>query len=714
MYKKALSNIFYVCMVYTVLLSVTLSALFLLAASNEIQSSFEKETSFIRSEFEKINTQNAILSGDVFSDEYVKKYVVYGDIYAKHKFQTEFGKYANFVAPAIESIAVFKMGDDGFYSSNGAKTVNYYADGIGITKEKLFEKLENIKSLNKYKATDYFVAGNTLTAITYDGAKYEDFFLLVTFNIGNIFSDAVSEGKDIFLFRDGAAIYGTSDNLYRAAQAALEGKNSFFYKKALLDVSVAENGDLLQIVCIAPKTIYAKTYLTPALLAILISVLILIIGIYVMRKIAEGIYKPVKGLLNIIGDMPDAIEDEFETIGKFIDNLKDENNSAQERIKEKESLLETQFLSSVLLGDADMDDIPGYIEKNQLKSKKMNVVILKYIDCDLVYSSLSEMQFYSLKDVIKKLLNEKLSGYDYARIINLLPDGHVIIYSGELNGDFERDITEVINIVDKKFSVNLCAYVGDAVDSLHELCKSYNDALYISKCTTFQGIYRPIYSKQTLLEIQHDNFMYPIEIETALISAVMSGNKEAVKDNVSFLVAMNAATSHQHDRFVQLVTMFSATVSRILSELNIDVEQVLGEGASIYLELRQADNFANLTMAVVDILEKIVEHSSKISIEEYKSVQESIEEYIENNYTRDISLSDLAEYLKLSETYVSKLFKKSMGKNFKEYLMYYKYTKAKQIMKENPTYKLKDVAEMIGCNTPLTLSRLLKKYDKGE
>ena len=44
--------------------------------------------------------------------------------------------------------------------------------------------------------------------------------------------------------------------------------------------------------------------------------------------------------------------------------------------------------------------------------------------------------------------------------------------------------------------------------------------------------------------------------------------------------------------------------------------------------------------------------------------------------------------------------------------MYYKYTKAKQIMRENPTNKLKDVAQMVGCNTPLTLSRLLKKYDK--
>lgn len=712
MYKKTLSNIFYICVFYTVLLSATLLIIFSLMTTNDIQSSFEREISFIKSEFEKIKTQNAIISEDVFSSEYVQKYVNSGDKYAKHKFQTELSKYANLVAPAIECIAVFQSGSADLYCSNGAKTLNYYAGEIGTTEAELFEKLENVKAANKYGSVDYFIAGDALTAITYSGVSYKDVFLLVTFNIENIFSSMVSDGKDIFLFRESAAIYVTNEELYNAAQSTLDGKKSLLYKKEAFDVSVSENSEPLQVVCVAPKSIYAKIYVVPVLIAILISALILIIGIYVARKITEGIYTPVKSLLNMIDNMPDAVEDEFEIIKNFIDELKDENASIQESMREKEDILENQFLASVLLGDTHIGDMPEYIEKNQLKNKKMSVAVLKYTEYDLVYSSLSEMQFYSLKGVIKKLLDEKFSGYDYFRIINLLPEGYVIIYSEELARDFQRDITDVINIVDKKFSVNLCAYVGDAVYSFYELDKSYSDALYVSKCITFQNAYRPIYTKQKLKEIQHDNFVYPIEIEATLISAVLADDLETAKDNVSFLVGMNSATSRQHECFVQLVTMFSATISRILSELNIDVENVLGEDASIYLELRQADNFANLTMAVVRILEKIVEYSSKSSIKEFKSVKESIEQYIEDNYQRDISLSDLATHLKLSATYVSKLFKNSMGKNFKEYLMYYKYKKAKQIMKDNPTYKLKDVAEMIGCSTPLTLSRLLKKYDK--
>ena len=164
-------------------------------------------------------------------------------------------------------------------------------------------------------------------------------------------------------------------------------------------------------------------------------------------------------------------------------------------------------------------------------------------------------------------------------------------------------------------------------------------------------------------------------------------------------------------RFVQLVTMFSATITRILSVLNIDVEKILGENASIYLELRQAENFTVLADVINHILEEITEYSSKANIREFKTIKESIEHYIENNYHKDISLGSLAKHLKLSETYVSKLFKSAVGKNFKEYVMYYKYKKAKEIMKNYPTYKLKDIAEMVGCNTTLTLTRLLKKYD---
>ena len=228
MYKKTLGNIFYICVFYTILLSATLLIIFSMVATNDMQSSFEKENGFIKSEFEKINTQNAIISGDVFSSENVEKYVNNGDKYAKYKFQRELGKYADLVAPAIKCIAVYKSDDNDLYCSNGAKTLRYYAGEVGTTEKALSEKLENVKVANKYRSVDYFVGENVLTTITYSNVSYEDVFLLVTFNMEHIFSDAVSDGKDIILFREDNVIYGTDEGLYQVAQAMLAGEKSFF------------------------------------------------------------------------------------------------------------------------------------------------------------------------------------------------------------------------------------------------------------------------------------------------------------------------------------------------------------------------------------------------------------------------------------------------------------------------------------------------------
>jgi len=711
MYKRALSNIFSICMFYTVLLAITLIVTFSLSTSNNIQSSSKKEVNFIKGEFEKINTQNEIISNDVFANEYISKYVNYGDKYAKSKFQDDLSKYATLVAATIERIAVFQAGKNDFYCSDGAKTVNYYAETTGVSVDELFSFMEDVRKINTYKATDYFVLNNELTIVTYNGMLNDDVFLFVTFDIGNIFSMTESDDKNMFLFKGELCEYCRDDKLCTVAKKIESGEESFWYYGLVSEVLLAENSEPLKIICVVPKLKYANEYITSVLLAILISALILTIGVYVARKIAKSIYKPFKGLISLIDDMPDAIEDEFETIKKFIYDLKYENESIQKDMVKNENILENQFLSSVLLGENDVEHIPGYISNRDFKNKKLGVAILKYTDYDLLYSSLEEMQLYSFKDVTKKVLAEKFFGYEYFRTVNIIPEGHVLIYSVENGKNFETDITEVITIIDKKFSINMCAYLGEVADSIYEISKSYNDALYISKCTTYRGSHSMVCTKQKLLEIKNDNFVYPIEVESTLISAVLDGNLKLAKDNVGFLISMNEATEHQHDRFVQLVTMFSATISRIFSEIGIDIEKVMGKNASIYLELRQAENFTSLAVVIETILKQIIEYSSEASINEFKTIKESIEQYVENNYQKDISLADLANHLKLSETYVSKLFKNVMGKNFKEYVMYYKYKRAKEIMKEYPTYKLKDVAEMVGCNTTLTLSRLLKKYD---
>ena len=269
MYKKTLSNIFRICIFYTILLAVTLLITFSLRTSNNIQSSSKKEVNFMKGEFEKISTQNEIISNDIFANEYISKYVNYGDKYAKIKFQDDLSKYATLVAATIERIAVFQSGKDDFYCSDGAKTINYYAETTGISVDELFKRLEDARKINTYKATDYFFRDEHLTIITYNGMLHDDVYLLITFNIENVFSIATSDEKDIFLFKDDTPLYSTNDKLLSASREFMESGKSILYHGTVADVSLTENSTPMKIVYVVPKINHAHTYITSILLAIL-------------------------------------------------------------------------------------------------------------------------------------------------------------------------------------------------------------------------------------------------------------------------------------------------------------------------------------------------------------------------------------------------------------------------------------------------------------
>jgi len=91
------------------------------------------------------------------------------------------------------------------------------------------------------------------------------------------------------------------------------------------------------------------------------------------------------------------------------------------------------------------------------------------------------------------------------------------------------------------------------------------------------------------------------------------------------------------------------------------------------------------------------------------AIKEKMTQFIKENYIKDISLLDLADHLNLTKNYVSMLFKDVVGSNFKDYLNHTRYIKACELLQENPSRKLKDVAELVGCNKDI-LARLFVRY----
>lgn len=155
-------------------------------------------------------------------------------------------------------------------------------------------------------------------------------------------------------------------------------------------------------------------------------------------------------------------------------------------------------------------------------------------------------------------------------------------------------------------------------------------------------------------------------------------------------------------------------------------QQAIKLGVKDYLLKPIDDNeFYNTLNKVIDIVkqkkEKMRISNSKAKVElfneyTYEKGYDSREkyiikavEYIKNNYNQEIVIKEVAESLFISESYLSRLFKKYTGYTFVEYLTNYRVKKAIELLKDH-TIKVYEVAEKVGYNDSKYFSVIFKKY----
>ena len=86
-------------------------------------------------------------------------------------------------------------------------------------------------------------------------------------------------------------------------------------------------------------------------------------------------------------------------------------------------------------------------------------------------------------------------------------------------------------------------------------------------------------------------------------------------------------------------------------------------------------------------------------------------EYINRNYTANITLAELSMHFYMSEFHLCRCFKKSMGRTIVEYINYLRIEKAKQMLSESKK-PIKEIAKICGFNTTAHFNHLFKEYEK--
>lgn len=96
---------------------------------------------------------------------------------------------------------------------------------------------------------------------------------------------------------------------------------------------------------------------------------------------------------------------------------------------------------------------------------------------------------------------------------------------------------------------------------------------------------------------------------------------------------------------------------------------------------------------------------------EYTVLMQSILQYIDNNYTDKISLTDFARREHLSENYMSHLIKKISGTTFKELLGFIRCRKAEPMLLDQ-NKRINEIAYAVGFSAPSYFKSSFEKYYK--
>ena len=87
---------------------------------------------------------------------------------------------------------------------------------------------------------------------------------------------------------------------------------------------------------------------------------------------------------------------------------------------------------------------------------------------------------------------------------------------------------------------------------------------------------------------------------------------------------------------------------------------------------------------------------------------QAIIKYINENYDKNITLTDVGERMYSSPYYISRIFKQETGTNLIDYINEVRVERAKELLK-NPQYKIYEVGEMVGISDSHYFSKLFRK-----
>lgn len=241
---------------------------------------------------------------------------------------------------------------------------------------------------------------------------------------------------------------------------------------------------------------------------------------------------------------------------------------------------------------------------------------------------------------------------------------------------------------------------------LKECREALEHKLYLGSCSViFHRDIEPFfkYEDHSVLE----------RLQRGLLDSVKSGNEAAVRGK---LAEIFRSVGDMEPASRDYIRNFYWNLLSSINSIRISVTAADGgkkaenkELSGLYGLLEKCEKLEELNAVLSEAALSVTSRINSFNHRSIKLILRKAVEYLQDHYNEQVTLNEVADHTFVSTYYISRLFKRELGKNFVDYLNELRIEKAKELLMD-VRYKTYEVAEKVGIPDAHYFSRLFKKH----
>jgi two-component system response regulator YesN len=423
---------------------------------------------------------------------------------------------------------------------------------------------------------------------------------------------------------------------------------------------------------------------------------------------------------------PSRIEELTSAISRAVKELKFQTRRAEEFEKLKQlfsqniAVLREKFLYDIIHEiNTNQEDIREKLELFGLEQGEFRMLLVQNDEEENSENEVSQYDRHLYQFGIINTFNEIFT--DKFEVMHVTLDNIGTAFIAMPREGMTEDVSEAIDkkctylqeIINNCFGFTVTIAVSSEGREFTELPQKFNECREALEHKFYLGNNSIIYHSDVNTFFRYDNHSILEKLQKALIEGIKSGNEAAVEERLKDIFNCIRSVDPSKKEFIK--NFYWNTITSIN---NIRLSLKHGENNSkvgytelsgLYGLIEKCTNADELNTLLEESARSVAAKVNNYNNKSIKLVLRKAVEYLHDHYHEPITLNEVAEHTLVSTYYISRMFKKEMGRNFVDYLNELRVEKAKELLKD-VRFKTYEVAEKVGIPDAHYFSRLFKKY----